>query len=80
LPSRFLSGDPAAAGTALVVTIANIGGFTGPALIGFLKQQTGTHVMAFLFLAGFAAIATWLAIGLRRTEARDHNSESGDRR
>ena len=80
LPSRFLSGDAAAAGTALVVTIANIGGFTGPALIGFLKQQTGTHVMAFLFLAGFAAIATWLAIGLRRTEPRDHNSESGDRR
>ena len=66
LPSRFLSGDAAAAGTALVVTIANVGGFAGPALIGFLKQQTGTHVLAFLLLAGFAAIATWLTIGLRR--------------
>ena len=66
LPSRFLTGDAAAAGTALVVTIANIGGFAGPALIGFLKQQTGTHVLAFLLLAGFAAVATWLAAGLRR--------------
>jgi ACS family tartrate transporter-like MFS transporter len=66
LPSRFLTGDAAAAGTALVVTIANIGGFAGPALIGFLKQRTGTHVVAFLLLAGFAAIATWLAVGLRR--------------
>jgi ACS family tartrate transporter-like MFS transporter len=68
LPSRFLSGDAAAAGTALVVTIANVGGFAGPALIGFLKQQTGTHVLAFLLLAGFAAIATWLTIGLRRAQ------------
>jgi len=66
LPSRFLSGDAAAAGTALVVTIANVGGFAGPALIGFFKQQTGTHVLAFLLLAGFAAVATWLAVGLRR--------------
>jgi nitrate/nitrite transporter NarK len=49
-----------------VVTIANVGGFAGPALIGFLKQQTGTHVLAFLLLAGFAAVATWLAVGLRR--------------
>ena len=65
LPSRFLSGDAAAAGTALVVTIANVGGFAGPALIGFLKQQTGTHVFAFLLLAGFAGIATWLSVGLR---------------
>ena len=66
LPSRFLTGEAAAAGTALIVTIANVGGFAGPALIGFLKQQTGTHVLAFLLLAGFAAIASWLAIGLRR--------------
>jgi ACS family tartrate transporter-like MFS transporter len=66
LPSRYVSGEAAAAGTALVVTIANVGGFAGPALIGFLKQQTGTHVLAFLLLAGFAAIATWLAIGLRQ--------------
>ena len=66
LPSRYLAGNAAAAGTALVVTIANIGGFAGPSLIGFLKQQTGTHVLAFLLLAGFAGIATWLAIGLRR--------------
>jgi ACS family tartrate transporter-like MFS transporter len=67
LPSRFLQGEAAAAGTALVVTIANVGGFAGPALIGFLKQQTGTHEMAFLLLAGFALIASWLALGLRRS-------------
>jgi ACS family tartrate transporter-like MFS transporter len=66
IPSRFLSGPAAAAGTALVVTIANVGGFVGPALIGFLKQRTGTHQIAFLLLAGFAAVASLLALRLRR--------------
>ncbi|MDQ6860848.1 MAG: MFS transporter, partial [Verrucomicrobiota bacterium] len=35
MPSRFLSGAAAAAGTAMVVTIANVGGFVGPTLIGY---------------------------------------------
>ena len=65
MPSRFLTGEAAAAGTALVVTIANVGGFAGPALIGLLKQRTGTHVPAFFLLAGFAALAAWLAAELR---------------
>ena len=66
IPSRFLIGPAAAAGTAMVVTIANVGGFVGPWLIGLLKQRTGSHVTAFLLLAGFAAIAALLAWRLRR--------------
>jgi ACS family tartrate transporter-like MFS transporter len=69
IPSRFLSGEAAAAGTALVVTIANIGGFAGPALIGYLKQRTGTHVSAFLLLGGFAVVAAFLAFRLRQNLA-----------
>lgn len=65
IPSRFLTGRAAAAGTALVVTIANVGGFVGPALIGYLKQRTGTHVLAFLLLGGFAVLAAVLAATLR---------------
>jgi ACS family tartrate transporter-like MFS transporter len=34
MPSRFLTGPPAAAGIALVVTIANVGGFLGPTVNG----------------------------------------------
>lgn len=64
MPSRFLSGRAAAAGTAMVVTIANVGGFIGPWLIGYLKERTATHTTAFLLLAGFAVLAGLLALGL----------------
>jgi ACS family tartrate transporter-like MFS transporter len=61
MPSRFLSGRAAAAGTAMVVTIANVGGFVGPALIGYLKVETGTHTTAFILLGAFALVAGMLA-------------------
>jgi ACS family tartrate transporter-like MFS transporter len=69
IPSRFLSGGPAAAGTALVVTIANVGGFVGPALIGYLKQQSGTHTIAFLLLGAFGILGALLAYALRGSPA-----------
>ncbi|MDQ6859547.1 MAG: LPXTG cell wall anchor domain-containing protein, partial [Verrucomicrobiota bacterium] len=67
MPSRFLSGAAAAAGTAMVVTIANVGGFVGPTLIGYFKARTGTHQSAFLLLGGFAVISAALSLRLRRS-------------
>jgi MFS transporter, ACS family, tartrate transporter len=61
-PTQFLTGPAAAAGIALVTMIANIGGFVGPALIGWLKTRTGTHADAFLLLGGLAVIAALLAL------------------
>jgi ACS family tartrate transporter-like MFS transporter len=69
MPSRFLTGRAAAAGTALVVTIANVGGFLGPSLMGYLKQRSGTHTLAFLLLAAFGIMAALLAYALRRSPA-----------
>jgi len=66
MPSRFLSGAPAAAGIALVVTIANVGGLVGPTIIGIMKDHFGTHGPAFMLLGGFAIVAALLAMGLRR--------------
>jgi ACS family tartrate transporter-like MFS transporter len=66
MPSRFLSGAPAAAGIALVVTIANVGGFLGPTIIGAMKDRFGTHGPAFMVLGTCAMIAALLALGLRR--------------
>lgn len=67
MPSQFLSGRGAAAGTALVVTIANVGGFAGPALIGYFKERTGTYTTSFLVLGGFALVAALLAVVLPKT-------------
>jgi ACS family tartrate transporter-like MFS transporter len=66
MPTRFLTGAPAAAGIALVVTIANVGGFLGPTIIGAMKDRFGTHRPAFLLLAACAIIASLLALLLRR--------------
>ena len=60
-PTRFLTGAPAAAGIALVVTIANVGGFLGPTIIGAMKDRFGTHVPAFILLAACAIVAALLA-------------------
>jgi len=66
MPTRFLAGAPAAAGIALVVTIANAGGFLGPTLIAALEDREGTHGSAFILLGTCAIIAALLAVGLRR--------------
>jgi ACS family tartrate transporter-like MFS transporter len=66
MPTRFLTGAPAAAGLALVVTITNVGGFVGPTLIGAIKDRIGTHSSAFMLLAACAFVAAFLALRLRR--------------
>ncbi|HEY5991438.1 MAG TPA: MFS transporter [Candidatus Udaeobacter sp.] len=69
LLARFLTGAPAAAGIALVVTIANFGGFAGPALIGTMKDRFGTHSPAFMLLGTCGTVAALLALRLRRVAA-----------
>ena len=51
LPSEFLTGYSAAAGIALINSVGNLGGFVGPATIGFISQRTGT-LSAGLALSG----------------------------
>jgi ACS family tartrate transporter-like MFS transporter len=65
MPSRFLTGQAAAGGIALVATIVNVGGFIGPTLVGVLRDRTGTHTAAFLMLGGFALLSSFLALRLR---------------
>jgi ACS family tartrate transporter-like MFS transporter len=65
MPSRFLTGQAAAGGIALVATIVNIGGFIGPTLIGVLRDRTGTHTTAFLLVGGLAIASSVLALQLR---------------
>lgn len=42
LPNEFLTGYSAATGIALINSVGNLGGFVGPAAIGFISQRTGT--------------------------------------
>ena len=65
IPSRFLTGRAAAGGIAMVNSIPNIGAFLGPALIGYLKDRTGTYHAAFLLLGGAVIISAVMLVSLR---------------
>jgi ACS family tartrate transporter-like MFS transporter len=55
LPSQFLSGFSAAAGIAVVSSIANLGGFAGPYAVGLIGQRTGS-LKGGITLAGIALL------------------------
>ena len=42
IPGEFLTGFSAAAGIALVTSVANFGGFVGPYTVGLIHQRTGS--------------------------------------
>lgn len=60
LPSGFLTGNAAAAGLAVIVSVGNLGGFFGPSLIGYVKQMSGGFMWALLAVSAvllFGALA-----------------------
>lgn len=57
LPSEFLTGRAAAGGLALIVSIGNLGGFAGPYIIGYIKQETGSFTNALFALAAVLLVA-----------------------
>jgi MFS transporter, ACS family, tartrate transporter len=67
LPSEFLTGYSAAAGIALINSVGNLGGFVGPAAIGFISQRTG-KLSSGMALAGVPLfISATLVLLLPRT-------------
>ena len=64
IPSSFLKGKSAAAGTAVITTIGIVGGFTGPYWMGLMKDLTGNcqRGLITLTIPAFAAAAIMLAV------------------
>jgi len=69
VPQKLLKGYSGAAGIALVSSAGTSGGFFGPSIIGWLKQNTGSDTGAFLGLAGLALLGALVCMALRRTAA-----------
>jgi MFS family permease len=65
IPSRFLSGQAAAGGIALINTMGAMGGFVGPYLVGYLKDKTGSFEAGMIGMAAVLAIATLLTLSLQ---------------
>jgi ACS family tartrate transporter-like MFS transporter len=66
LPASLLRGTAAAAGLALLNSFSNLGGFFGPTLMGWAKQQTGTYGLGLSFIAGMLVLGSVSVIAIGR--------------
>lgn len=66
IPTQFLTGIAAAGGIAFINTIGTTGGFFGPAIVGALKELTGSFTVGLLAMAGFLCMSTLFAFLLVR--------------
>lgn len=74
MPTMFLSGAAAATGIATINSIGNLGGFAGPAMIGWVKDQTGSFAGGLYFVAGLLIFSTVLTLVLSFTQKNKANS------
>jgi ACS family tartrate transporter-like MFS transporter len=65
LPTRFLTGSAAAAGIALINTMASLGGFVGPSAVGLVRELTGSFAGGLVFLAVLLLLAAGATMLLR---------------
>jgi ACS family tartrate transporter-like MFS transporter len=68
MPTTFLSGAAAATGIATINSIGNLGGFFGPAMIGWIKDQTGSFAGGLYFVAGLLVLSGLLTLLLARSQ------------
>jgi nitrate/nitrite transporter NarK len=64
LPTSFLGGTAAAAGIALVNCTGNLAGFFSPAIIGALKDRTGTLNSGSFLVSGCMVASSVLIVAL----------------
>ena len=70
VPADLLGGTAAASGFALINSIGNLGGFTGPFLVGFVRDRTGTFSASLFVLAAFVLVAALISASLPAQEKR----------
>jgi ACS family tartrate transporter-like MFS transporter len=61
MPSMLLTGTAAAGGIAWINSIGNVGGAFGPAIVGWIKDATGSYAGGLYGLAGFTAASALIA-------------------
>ena len=63
VPARFLTGAAAAGGLAFINSVGTLGGFVGPAVVGWLKDVTGSFSAGLAGMGAFLLLSTVLAVG-----------------
>jgi MFS transporter, ACS family, tartrate transporter len=64
IPGEFLTGFPAAAGIALLTSVANLGGFVGPYTVGLIQQNIGNAYQGLICAGIFFLLSASLALVL----------------
>jgi nitrate/nitrite transporter NarK len=71
IPTRFLTGVAAAGGLAFINSIATVGGFVGPSMMGWLKEFSGSYVVGLLAVAAIMVVAAIAAMSLKLVISRE---------
>lgn len=71
MPTMFLSGAAAATGIATINSIGNLGGFFAPAVIGWVKDATGSYAGGLYFVAALLVISAALTLILSRSQNKN---------
>ncbi len=79
MPTMFLSGPAAAAGIATINSIGNLGGFFGPAMIGWIKSLTGSFAGGLYFVAAMLVISAIVTLLLARAGRQEAASVTSHR-
>ncbi|MFT0170310.1 MFS transporter [Paraburkholderia mimosarum] len=77
MPSMFLSGAGAAAGIAMINSIGNLGGFVGPAVIGWLKNRTGSYAAGLYVVGATLALSALVTLILSRKASQPVMAQVG---
>jgi D-galactonate transporter len=64
LPTAVLSGTSAAAGIAVINSVANLAGFVGPFAMGWIKDATGSFTGGLLLIAAIGVLAMVIVLAL----------------
>jgi nitrate/nitrite transporter NarK len=65
IPTRFLTGVAAAGGLAFINSIGTVGGFAGPAMMGWLKEFSGSYVFGLSAVAAIMIASAAAAMSLK---------------
>jgi ACS family tartrate transporter-like MFS transporter len=69
LPSMFLRGPGGASAAGLINALVSLGGATGPAVIGLVRDQTGGYAPAMAAIACGLLLSSTLVLSIRRSLA-----------
>ena len=75
VPTTFLTGASAAGATALINSIANLGGYVGPYMLGVIKQNTGSTDGGYFALGAMLIISGLVMLTLPKKTAIEEATE-----